>query len=87
MRWRVFAAPSEKQILRLHPNEQRTLAGGPASAQDDNFNFGMFMKHGLKGADAFFYDEFIHADLQCGADLAETVAPLARPVGAVAAAE
>jgi ceramide glucosyltransferase len=29
-------SPPQKQILRLHPNEQRTLAGDPASAQDDN---------------------------------------------------
>jgi hypothetical protein len=33
-RW--YPAPGEKQILRLHPNEQRTLVGDPASAQDDN---------------------------------------------------
>ena len=27
----------EKQVLRLHPSEQRPLAGDPAFAQDDNF--------------------------------------------------
>jgi hypothetical protein len=26
---------SEKQVLRLHPSEQKTLAGNPACAQDD----------------------------------------------------
>ena len=33
----VCAAASEQQILRLHPSEQGTLAGGPGSAQDDKF--------------------------------------------------
>ncbi len=31
-------AGTVKQVLRLHPNEQRTLAGNPVSDQDDNGN-------------------------------------------------